>query len=450
MLYDVVDKKHRIYRQRPVHRVGLPVPAGPSTLLRAIEAQERAKGGPVLPGRNFGSPVAAAHLPGSRGEDLFSASELHFRMIERLSAPSLVVNGDQDLVHVSESAGRFLQFAGGEPTRNILRVVHPLLRAELRSALFQAAETNSVIEGLSTPFEIDGQSRAVTLRVSPAGELAPNYLLVVFEISAAAPVSDGQPAAARLEPQPIVRQLEREVESMRARLRDNSEQYEASNEELKASNEELQAMNEELRSASEELETGREELQSINEELTTVNQELKGKVDELAHANSDLHNLMNATAIATIFLDRQLRITRYTPTAVEIFNLIPTDVGRPLGDLKRRIDYPDLEPDAARVIDQLVPIEREVGDHGKWFLARLLPYRTAEDRIAGVVLTFVDVTARKSAEEEVEARNADLQRFNRVAVGRETRMIELKKEINELTDRIGETPRYPLDFEEKK
>jgi len=395
----VLDKKHRIYRQRPAQRVGLPVPAGPSTLIRALEAQEKAQGGPVLPGRTLGVVASTAAVERPRGEELLSSAELHFRLVERLAPPSVIVSGDHELVHVSENAGRFLQFSGGEPTRNLLRIVHPLLRADLRSALFQAAETQLEIDIPDVPFEFSGETCMVTLRVAPAGELAPGYMLVVFEIHEAKPGEEGMlPAVARPEPQPIVRQLEREIEAMRMRLRDNSEQYEASNEELKASNEELQAMNEELRSASEELETSREELQSINEELTTVNQELKSKVDELAHTNSDLHNLMNATAIATIFLDRQLRITRYTPTATGIFNLIPTDVGRPLADLKRRIEYPELEEDAARVIEQLVPVEREVGDTGRWFLARLLPYRTVDDRIAGVVLTFVDVTARKVAE----------------------------------------------------
>jgi two-component system CheB/CheR fusion protein len=159
-------------------------------------------------------------------------------------------------------------------------------------------------------------------------------------------------------------------------------------------------MNEELRSATEELETSREELQSINEELTTVNTELKSKVDELGHANSDMHNLMDATAIATVFLDRDLRITRYTPSAVSLFNLIPTDVGRPLTDLTTHLQYPDMVGDARRVLERLVPIEREVGQSdGSWFLARLLPYRTVEDRIAGVVLSFVNITERKQAEE---------------------------------------------------
>ncbi|MDP3761779.1 MAG: ATP-binding protein [Ramlibacter sp.] len=177
-----------------------------------------------------------------------------------------------------------------------------------------------------------------------------------------------------------------------------SSSTEPSAEELKASNEELQAMNEELRLATEQLETSREQLQSINEELTRVNHELKGKVDELGHANSDMQNLMDATAIATVFLDRELRITRYTPSAVSLFNLIASDLGRPLADLATRLDYPELGGDATRVLDRLVPIECEVGrPDGKWFLSRLLPYRTLEDQIAGVVVSFIDITAQKQA-----------------------------------------------------
>ncbi len=210
----------------------------------------------------------------------------------------------------------------------------------------------------------------------------------------------------------VSHQLERELERTKAQLRDTAEQSEASTEELKASNEELQAMNEELRSATEKLETSREELQSINEELATVNLELKGKVDELGHSNSDLHVLMAATAIATIFLDRDLRILRYTPPAVQLFNLIPTDIGRPLSDLAHRLDYVDIERDARRALGELMLVEREVQALGHWFLARSVPYRTADDRIGGVVLIFVDITDRRRAEEALrqlqEEQAADL------------------------------------------
>ena len=198
---------------------------------------------------------------------------------------------------------------------------------------------------------------------------------------------------------PAARHLERELGQVKGHLRETVEQYEASTEELKASNEELQAMNEELRSATEELETSREELQSINEELTTVNQELKGKIEELAGTNSDLQNLMASTLIATVFLDRALLIKRYTPSAATLFSLIPGDVGRPLADLRHHLDYPGLIQDAEEVLRTLIPIEREVQSENRWYFARCQPYRTAEDHIAGIVLTFVDITERNLATE---------------------------------------------------
>jgi two-component system CheB/CheR fusion protein len=206
-------------------------------------------------------------------------------------------------------------------------------------------------------------------------------------------------------------------------------------------------MNEELRSATEELETSREELQSINEELTTVNQEMKSKMEEIAHANSDLQNLMASTSIATVFLDRNLVITRFTPSAVEIFHLIPGDLGRPLADLKHQLEYPDLIQDAENVLRTLVPVEREVKGNGRWFLARIQPYRTLEDKIAGAVFTFVDITERKQASEELRQQLTELERFNQAANGREGRMIELKKEINQMCARLGEAPRYNINFD---
>jgi two-component system CheB/CheR fusion protein len=210
-------------------------------------------------------------------------------------------------------------------------------------------------------------------------------------------------------PSSAMTHLEEELERVKSRLRDTVEQFETGAQELKSSNEELQAMNEELRSATEELETSREELQSINEELTTVNQELKSKVEEVSRSNSDLQNLMSSTNIATIFLDRELHIKRYTPAAVPLFNLIHSDIGRPLTDLKTRFDYPGLAADAERVLENLALIEREVlsGD-GCLFLARLLPYRTTEDQIGGVVLTFVDITQRKAVEEALRASQKNL------------------------------------------
>jgi two-component system CheB/CheR fusion protein len=399
-LYRTIDKKHRIYAHQPASRLGLHVPSGPSSLLRAIEAQERGGNGPVVHGRRFerDASVPFPPSPATLSFDRTTLAEIHFKLLERIAPPSVIVNGEHDVVHLSESAGRFLKLGGGEPTSNLLRLVDPLVRVELRSALFRCGESNLPATVIDLPIQLDGHARLLDIRVSPATEVGVGFLLVVFEVREPGPKPEDTegPEAAR-QNEPIVHQLERELEQVKGHLRDTVEQYEASTEEMKASNEELQAMNEELRSATEELETSREELQSINEELTTVNAEMKGKVDELANTNSDLSNLMASTSIATIFLDRDLGIKRYTPSAVELFHLRPGDVGRPLQDLRQLAEYADLIHDAEEVLRNLVPIERQVRDEGRWFQTRLQPYRTLEDHIAGVVLTCVDVTEQREA-----------------------------------------------------
>jgi two-component system CheB/CheR fusion protein len=399
-LWATVDKKHRLFRQNPSTKLGLPVPVGPETVARAIEAQERAKGATVVQGRSFGARMQSA-LEGGFGADSPEVSweEVHFKLIERFSPPSVIVTRDYDIVHVSQNAGRFLHFGVGEPSLNLLRVVNPMLRIELRAALFRAAQLNAPVETYNVPVDLDGRTHVVDIRVCPAQEIAPDYLLVVLDVRDEA----NSEVRAVSSDEPAVRHLERENEQLKRRLRDVIEQYEASGEELKAGNEELQAMNEELRSSAEELETSREELQSINEELTTVNHELKSKVDELGKANSDFSNLMAATGVATIFLDRTFRITRYTPKAVSLFNLIGTDVGRPLNHITHHLDYPELEQDARSVLSSLVPVNREVAKGDEWFLAQLLPYRTAEDQILGVVLSFVDITEIRVAQQAFRA-----------------------------------------------
>jgi signal transduction histidine kinase len=409
-LFQPLDKKHRIYGTRLTARTSLPVPSGIGTLARALALQDSDAGAslarrPLSTGSPLSMPPLRTTVP-----DRISWSELHLRLIEQLSPPSLVVNGESDILHLSETATPFLRFAGGEPSTNLFRAINPMLRVELRATLFRAKQTGGASISNAVPVVIADEPRLVDIRVSPALSLAPDLYLVTLDLR---PETAQSELTVQPQEEPVVKHLERELEHVKRHWRDIVEQHEASTEELKASNEELQAMNEELRSATEELETSREELQSINEELTTVNQELKSNVDELGHANSDLRNLMGSTAIATIFLDRDLHIMRFTPPAVDIFRLIPTDVGRPLAHLRHQLVYPELLADAARVLEQLVPIEREVPENGgRFFLARLLPYRTNEDRIAGVVLTFVDVTELQQAQEEV--RHAQQQLEQRV------------------------------------
>jgi two-component system CheB/CheR fusion protein len=576
-LFRVLDKKHRIYEPCVVHRVGVPVSTGPGVLHWTVHERER-QDVPVVHGKRFVQEAAVPFLRDFDDKlDREKLANLHFRLLERVGPPSLIVNSDHEVIHLSEHAGRFLKLAGGEPTMNLVRIVHPELRAEIRAALFRASESQSEITTAPISVTVNDQQCLVAIRVAPAEDIARGFLLVVFDegIAATDEAAPRATAAINEEDHGAILHLERQLENVKSNLRDTVEQYEASTEELKASNEELQAMNEELRSATEELETSREELQSINEELTTVNQEMKGKVDELALANSDLQNLMASTSIATIFLDRDLVITRYTPTATELFHLIPTDVGRPLSDLTNQLDYPELNTDAEQVLRTLMPAEREVYDGEHWFLARLQPYRTLEDRIGGIVLTLVDLTERKrateslriseerlriviesakeyaiftfddqrmvtswysgaqmmfgysedemlgqsadilftpedrakgdpeheanrardeghaenerwhlrkdgsrfygsgsvmplrsepeellgyvkimrdlteskQAQEDLEQQMEELTRFNAAAVARESRMIELKKEINELSQQLGEGPRYSLDDE---
>jgi two-component system, chemotaxis family, CheB/CheR fusion protein len=230
------------------------------------------------------------------------------------------------------------------------------------------------------------------------------YALVMFDERPAmrdSPPTESQDlrAAADDAGREEARQLETALAESRQRLQGIVEEYETSQEELRASNEELQSSNEELRSTLEELETSKEELQSMNEELQTVNQENRHKVEELAQLSSDLQNLMESTDIATLFLDRDLRILRFTPKIGELFNIRSADRGRTLSDFTNRLGYDGLASDAQKVLDKLVPIVREVqDDQHRWYLSRVLPYRSTEDRIEGIVITFVDITERVEAE----------------------------------------------------
>ena len=394
-LFSVIDKKHRIYAQRHAPKAALPMPEGRSSTALALELKRPP---PVIPGAAFAQLQRGTPPPMSDGRAM-SWAELHLRLLDRLAPPSILLDADHEMLHISPAATPFLHFSGGEPSRNVLRAIVPDLKAELQTALYHVNERREPVDVAPVWVRLGPTSQAeVSLHVLPVEEFG-GFLVLLRKGETASGRSIVVP---RVDAEPIAEHLEREVGRLKSQLRETVEQYETSTEELKASNEELHAMNEELHSATEELETSREELQSINEELTTVNHELKSKVDDLGQANSDMLNLMDATAIATVFLDRDFLVTRFTPSAVAIFKLIATDVGRPLSDLTTPLDYPQLAADARRVLETLQPSEREVGDSaGNWYLARVRPYRTIEDRIAGVVLTFVDITERKDAQESL-------------------------------------------------
>jgi len=377
-LFGPLDKQNRLFIRHAVTRAMPVLPSMPLTTTRIRQ------------------PGQAGALP-----QMLSFGDLHLRMLEQYAPPSVLLNQDYEIVHLSERAGQFLQFSGGEPSYDLLRVVHPDLRIELRTALFRAVQQGHGSQASQVPMRDGGTTRWINLvvRMVQDPQSTQSFVLVIFDDARELEQDTYEPAIT-VASEPLMAQLEQELQHTRDQLRAAIEQYETSIEELRASNEELQAINEELRSTTEELETSKEELQSINEELRAVNQELKNNIEEVNRVNSDLQNFLSATDIGTIFLNRSLQLMRYTPRAEDLFNLIPSDINRPLAHVTDRLDYANLADDAAQVLDRLTTIEREVQrDDGRYYVARLLPYRTAEDRIGGVVLTFVDITERKRAEE---------------------------------------------------
>jgi two-component system CheB/CheR fusion protein len=197
-------------------------------------------------------------------------------------------------------------------------------------------------------------------------------------------------------------ELEKKHQQVCVELQNTREEMQSSQEEIRSSNEEMQSTNEELQSTNEELTTSKEEMQSLNEELQTVNAELQVRVDELSRSNNDMKNLLNSTDIATLFLDKDLKVRRFTTQATKIIKLIPGDVGRPITDLASDLLYPELPADAGEVLRKLGFAERPINARdGRWFTVRIMPYRTLDDRIDGVVITFADITAAKKLEAQL-------------------------------------------------
>jgi two-component system CheB/CheR fusion protein len=385
-LYTHSNRECHIYRSRQVSSQSYPLPESVPVLRISPPARIR--------------PIAEKN---ERNTERITYGDLHQRLLEKLAPPSIVVNEQYDILHLSERAGKYLQISGGEPSQSLLKLIRQELRLELRSVLYQASQRKADVAVRGLKVNIDDRTETINIMARPVlgeEEIGRGFILVLFE-----PTSDDviDPEVVLTSDEPMARQLEEELIRVKMKLRASNEQHEFQAEELKAANEELQAMNEEMRSAAEELETSKEELQSINEELRTVNQELKIKVEETTIANNNLQNLINSVDIATIFLDRSFRVNLFSPAARDIFNLIPADNGRLLTDITNRLDYHTLAADAELVLEKLQPVEREISSaDGKQYLMRVLPYRTQEDRINGVVITFFDITKRKQVEKELQ------------------------------------------------
>ena len=396
-LFEPLDPKSRIYIRQPRRAMLVPIAGAPPRWSV-----------PSLPVAPRAEPSVAP-----------SVGEAHFRIVERYGAPSILVSSRFEIAHLSERAGRYLEAPPGEPTLDVFQMVLPELRLDLRAAAYAARRKPGLVVSTMTRCHIDGEPRLIRMAVlvEKAHDQDRANLVVWFEESDVAVESPAADVSEKGPPiEPVVRQLEDELRHAREQLRTTIEQYETLVEELHASNEELQAINEELRSASEEVEASREETDSVNQELTTVNSELKARIDETTAAKSDIANLMESSDVGVIFVDRELRIHRFTQRAREIFNIRDSDVGRPLTDLASKISYVDLVSDTRAVLETLGSTEREVRHkNGDRYLVRLRPYRSLDDRIAGVVMTFVDTTALRRTEEALLSKDTMLKLAERAA-----------------------------------
>lgn len=337
-------------------------------------------------------------------------------------APAYVVADNHfHVLQFSGRMGRYLDPTAGAATLELMSLVHRDLRLELGAALDRAAAADKTADAEPVDLAIDGRRIVVDMTVEPVREApsSPRNFVIVFKDHAGWPDAAVGNDDADLVRGEHVDRLEGELRSTREKLQATIEELESTNEELKSSNEEYQSLNEELQSANEELETSREELQSVNEELTTVNGELAHRVHELTRATSDLKNFLESTQIATVFLDNQLRIMNYTPAIAEVLHIVETDIGRPIGHIKSKIAIEDVFNDIRQVLRTLTPIEHEVvaPDSGIRYMVRILPYRSTENFIAGVVVNFLDVTAITKAEARQSLLLAELQHRVRNMLG---------------------------------
>jgi two-component system, chemotaxis family, CheB/CheR fusion protein len=346
-------------------------------------------------------------------------------LLQHVTAAAALVNERGDLLFVHGRTGRFLEPPQGESNLNVLGMAREGLGRELTMALRESVSTARVVRRPGLRVRTNGGFTTMTLTVRPVTAEAdggPNiYVLIMEEDAAPAAAPPDSPAGAPAAASPdataaepsaetavppgtdagqLIESLRRELREQARYLQTSRQDLELSNDELKGANDELQSLNEELQSTNEELETSKEELQSVNEELATVNAELQQRVTQLSRSNNDLNNLMAGTGLGTIFVDHDLRIQRFTPAATAVINLIPSDVGRPIGQLASNlVGYDRLVPDIQSVLNTLTTKDIEVHSNDEWYLLRIRPYRTFENVIEGAVITFTDISTVKAAQE---------------------------------------------------
>jgi two-component system CheB/CheR fusion protein len=381
-LYSVIDRKWKIYESKGGSRIRL----GDFSCISPVGAITKTK-----------EQIKVQEI--SVGEHVEKILLLDY-------APScVIINEKNDIIYFHGKTGKYLEPAPGKAVLNILEMAREGLKYELNIAILKATAQKKDVIFKKLNVKTNGSYQSVNFTVKPLlePEMMKGMLMVIFEDVAEKPSGPVKTKHTKQDINSYVADLERELKSTNENLQTTIEEMQTSNEELQSTNEEFQAANEELQSANEELETSREELQSVNEELMTLNAEQQAKNEEYSKVINDMNNLTNSTEIATIFLDNDIHIREFTPSVAKIFNLIKTDIGRSVKDFSSNLIYENLIDDIKEVLNNLVLREKEVQDkNGNWYLMRILPYRTTDNRIDGVVVTFIDITERKKMEEVVE------------------------------------------------
>lgn len=384
-LFEIIDKKWKIYRKIEVHPSARGQVEFPTGTGREESLQKYEKTDTTVKEADYGSLVRKL-------------------LLDRFSPAAVLIDEKGTMLYVQGKTGKFLETSTGIPSQDILNMAREGLRIELSAAIRKAASSGEPITRKKIAVRSYDENLVIptTLQVYPLQEpkqLA-GKLLLIFEESLQIPIESKKNVDAPdlEEPENRIAELERELQDTRESHQATTEELESANEELKSTNEELQSSNEELQSTNEELESSKEELQSLNEELKTVNAELQSKVEELSSAQDDLRNILNSTEIATLFVDNDMRIKRFTEESTTLFNLIYTDIGRPLEHVTNEIAYEHLIEDVDIVLKQLSKVERKIqNSEGHWYEMRILPYRTIDNRIDGAVLVFQDIDASEEA-----------------------------------------------------